>query len=171
MPSFGVAFEVPDPFGSFLHDRRVQFGDPTASIMPPHVTLLPPTTVRGDRVDRVVSHLNDVGADTEPFPVVLAGTDTFRPVTPTVFVPLTVGGDACHNLELLVRSGPLRRRLTFAYHPHVTVGFELPDPELDRLAAALAGFSASFWVREFSLYEPADDGAWQPVANFRLGGS
>ena len=171
MPSFGVAFEVPDPFGPFLHQRRVQLGDPAALVMPPHVTLLPPTTVRDDRVDQVTTHLEAVAADTAPFQVTLTGTATFRPVTPTVFVPLTVGADDCRELELRVRSGPLRRRLPFAYHPHVTVGFELSDPELDRIAADLASFTASFWVLEFSLYEAGDDGVWHPARDYRLGGS
>lgn len=165
----GVAIELPEPHRSFVHRRRVHFGDPSAALMPPHVTLLPPTLVKDSNVDDVVDHLSRVAADAAPFEVRLLGTATFRPVTPTVFIPLAVGAAACEQLERAVRSGPLRRRLPFPFHPHVTVGFEMPDEALDAVMADLSAFSASFVVSGFSMYELGSDGVWRPVAEFELG--
>jgi 2'-5' RNA ligase len=102
------------------------------------------------------------------FEVVLRGGGSFRPTSPTVFVPLVSGGDDCARLAARVRAGPLDRSLRFPYHPHVTVAHDLPDDTLDRAAKALAGFEASFTVRSFwLLIEEA--AAWRPRDRFDLG--
>jgi 2'-5' RNA ligase len=166
--SFGVAFEVPQPFADELHELRLRLGDPAAPQMPPHVTLLPPTRVKDDAFVDVVLHLEQAARTTSPFEVQLRGVATFRPVTPTVFVPLQTGIGACERLERLIRTGPLRRRLPFPYHPHVTVAYELPDRVLDAAMIELKGFVADFVVDTFALYEPDADDVWQPVQRFRL---
>jgi 2'-5' RNA ligase len=166
--SFGVAFEVPQPFGEQLHELRQRLGDPAAPQMRPHVTLLPPTRVKDDAFVEVILHLEQAARTTTPFDVELRGVATFRPVTPTVFVPLQTGIGACERLERGIRTGPLRRRLPFPYHPHVTVAYELPDRVLDAAMIELSGFAADFTVEAFALYEPDEDDVWQPVQHFRL---
>jgi len=165
---FGVGFEVPAPYGDQLHAMRVRLGDPSARLMPPHVTLLPPTRVSDDAFVGVVLHLEQVARSSPSFEVGLRGAATFRPVTPTVFVPLSTGLDSCERLEELVRTGPLRRRLPFPYHPHVTVAYELPAEVLDAAMTGLDGFAADFVVDAFGLYEADDAGVWQSVQRFPL---
>jgi 2'-5' RNA ligase len=165
---FGVGFEVPAPYGDHLHALRLRLGDPSARLMPPHVTLLPPTRVTDDAFVEVVLHLEQVARSSSSFEVRLRGAATFRPVTPTVFVPLAAGLDSCQRVEKLVRTGPLRRRLPFPYHPHVTVAYELPDEVLDAAMTELDGFVADFVVDAFGLYEADDAGVWQSVQRFAL---
>ena len=105
----GVAVAIPEPWGAELEGWRASFGDPQASAIPAHITLLPPTRL---------------SADVAPFPVLLRGTGTFRPVSPVVFVALASGIAGCEALEERVRSGPLARDLEFPYHPHVTVAHD-----------------------------------------------
>ena len=106
MPVHGVAVTVPEPWGSHLQGARRSFGDPAASAIPPHVTLLPPTDLAGEQLGRFVDHLAAVCALAQPFDMVLSGTGTFRPVSPVVFVQVSKGISACERLERAVRSGP-----------------------------------------------------------------
>ena len=132
MPHHGVAVTVPEPWSSTLQHAREEFGDPMASAIPPHVTLLPPTAIHPDAMDAFLEHLLAVTASAEPFDMVLSGTGTFRPVSPVVFVQVSRGIPNCEALERLVRSGPGVRTRDFPYHPPRTVGHPLDEPARDR---------------------------------------
>lgn len=168
--SFGVAIAVPDPAATVLHDLRRDLGDPGAELMPPHVTLLPPTRVHDEQFVDVVLHLESVARDVAPFRIALRGAATFRPVTPTVYAPLVDGHDACEGLAGRVRSGPLQRNLPLPYHPHVTVAYEVPDAVLDAAMAALVDFDAAFEADAFRLYEADPAGVWQLRQSFPMTG-
>jgi 2'-5' RNA ligase len=166
---FGVAVGLPEPWTSELQRWREQLGDPNACGIPPHVTLLPPTCLDTDELDRVEEHLRDVAASERPFMVHLRGTASFRPVSPVVFVPLVEGIADCERVEERVRSGPLERELRFPYHPHVTVAHDLDDEGLDRAFAALEDYEARFSVWGFTLFEQDDAGVWRPQRDFPFG--
>jgi len=169
--TIGVALEIPEPWASYLQSSREGFGDGQARAIPTHVTLLPPTPVAPDRMDEVTAHLASVATRLHPFEVLLEGTDTFRPVSPVVFVRVARGGEGCDAVQRAVRTGPLRRDLTFPFHPHVTVAHHLDDDALDRAAKELSEFSAAFTVSAFGLYEHGGDGVWRPRRQFRFGAS
>ena len=166
----GVSIAVPPPYGPQLLDARAGYGDPQASTVPTHVTLLPPTEVPMVTVEVVSKHLARVAEAHPPFRMALSGTGTFRPVSPVVFVNVVDGFDDCVRLEQDVRSGPLARAVEFDYHPHVTVAHHLPDDILDRAARDLSGFTCQFDVTEFHLWVPSDLGVWEPRDTFVLTG-
>lgn len=169
MPTIGVAISIPEPYGSLLQRKRKEFGDPLAMLIPPHVTLLPPTPVDEGVLPALVLHLEEVADAAAPFPMVLRGTGTFRPASPVVFVQVSSGIGECELLEQAVRSGPVRRELDFYYHPHVTVAQNVPDSSLDVAFRDLARFEATFEVSDFHLYEHGDDGIWRPEKAFTMG--
>ncbi|HEX2498829.1 MAG TPA: 2'-5' RNA ligase family protein [Actinomycetes bacterium] len=168
--NIGVAVAVPPPYGAQLQAWREQLGDPTAHAIPAHITLLPPTRVAEGELIKIDAHLQEVAAgEAGPFPLVLRGTGTFRPISPVVFVQIAIGIADCERLESRVRSGPLSRELRFPYHPHVTIAHDVPEDVLDRAFGALSGYHVRFEVAEFSLYEHGPDGVWRPERNYRLG--
>ncbi|HVB26533.1 MAG TPA: 2'-5' RNA ligase family protein [Mycobacteriales bacterium] len=167
--NIGVAVEVPEPFGRELQGWRERLGDPNATAIVPHVTLLAPTAVAPESLAAIEEHLLAVARAERPFEIELRGSATFRPVSPVVFVPLVRGISECERLEARIRSGPLARPTRFNYHPHVTVAHDLPDPALDRAYCELAGFSARFPVRGFSLFEQGGDGVWRPQRDVIFG--
>jgi 2'-5' RNA ligase len=167
--TIGVSIAIPEPYGSSLQDVRDGYGDPLARAIPTHVTLLGPTSVRGTALSAIEQHLERVAAGAVPYPMTLSGTGTFRPISPVVFVRIAKGGEECGRLEQQVRSGPLEAELRFPYHPHVTIGHDLPAEVLDRAEAELADFRADFEVTEFSLYLHGADGVWRPQWRFVLG--
>ena len=167
--AIGVAIAIPDPWGAELEAWRESFGDPEASSIPAHITLLPPTTVDDELLPEVEEHLAAAAQEAPSFGVHLRGTGTFRPVSPVVFVSLAGGISGCERVEARVRSGLLARDVEFPYHPHVTVAHDLPEVVLDEAYAALADFSGRFAATEFVLYVHGEDG-WRPRRTFTLGG-
>lgn len=164
----GVSIPIPEPYTSSLSRARIEAGDPNALSVPPHITLLPPTVVEPDRLPDVQEHLAQVAATRTPFVVELSGTDTFRPVSPVVFVKVATGAQECADLQSAVNAGPLEQELRFPYHPHVTIAHEIDEPALDRATQSLDDFDAVFPVAHFSLYEYGDDGVWRDIHTFTL---
>ena len=168
--NIGVAIEIPQPYGGELQDWRKRLGDPSAANIPPHVTLLPPTGVPTERLAEVEEHLQYVASHERHFEIHLRGTGTFRPVSPVTFVALAAGISDCERLERHVRSGPLGRRLTFNYHPHVTVAQDVPEDALEEGYRALAQYEARFPVWGITLFEEGPDKVWRPQRDFPFGG-
>jgi 2'-5' RNA ligase len=164
----GVAVPIPEPWGQELADARKRFGDPMAGLIPPHITLLPPTAVDDSVFDQAEAHLAAVAEQQSSFDVHLRGTGSFRPVSPVVFVAVAGGISDCERLERGVRSGALERPLHFPYHPHVTVAHDIPDVGLQRAYDQLADYEARFNVGSFQLYEHGDDGVWRSLREFSL---
>ena len=167
----GVAVAIPQPHAKVLSTWRRQVGDPAADLVFPHVTLLPPTPVPADALDEVTAHLSAAARAAEPFTMHLAGTGTFRPVSPVVFIQVATGVAQCELLEQAIRGGPLERELDFPYHPHVTVAQDLDDAQLDEAYDGLAGFVARFAVDRFVLFARDADGRWNWHTEFPLGGT
>lgn len=170
MPTIGVAVAIPEPWATELQDYRAGVGDATATMIPTHITLVPPTEV-DDGLDVVEKHLAETAAAVSPFDVHLRGTGTFRPVSPVVFVSLVEGISQCEQLADAVRRGPLEVDLDFPYHPHVTVAHHLPDAQLDRAFTELADFECQFTVADFHLYVHDLERGWEPSRDYALAGS
>jgi len=170
VPTIGISVAVPEPWGSRLQDYRVQLGDPSARLIPTHITLVPPYIVGAGQYDDVVDHLESVADAVAPFTVQLRGTGTFRPVSPVVFVNVVLGISSCEQLAERLRKGPIDGVLRFPYHPHVTIAHELDEPLLDRAFAELSDFAARFDVPEIHLYEHDPVTGWRPTRSVTLRG-
>ena len=164
----GVVVALPEPWAQLLVDWRSKVGDPQANVVPPHVTLLPPTEVPVADRPAITAHLAEVAGAHAPFDMHLAGTGTFSPVSEVVFVAVARGIGSCELIANDVRRGPLARSLSFPYHPHVTVAHHLPDAKLDRAFDDLASFECSFTVDRFSLYVHDKQNGWAPTRHFAL---
>jgi len=166
----GVAIGIPEPYSALLREWRARAGDPQATQVHPHVTLLPPTKVLAEELPVVEAHLEQVAGGLPPFDMHLRGTGTFRPVSEVVFIAVAAGIGQCEQLENSVRSGPLARTTTFPYHPHVTVAHDVPPERLDFAYEGLTHFHARFRVSGFTMFEHDPDGVWQPQRDFQLRG-
>jgi 2'-5' RNA ligase len=165
----GVLIEIPEPHASVLSGWRKRVGDELGAVIPPHVTLLPPTPIEQAALPAVHTHLARAAESGHPFPMHLFGTGTFRPMSPVVFIQVARGIADCESLEQSIRSGPLLRELDFTYHPHVTVAQEIPDEKLDEVYDGLSNFVARFPVDHFSVFERGADGVWNHHEDYRLG--
>ena len=182
----GVAIALPSHYAAQVRAVREAAGDPLAEVVPPHITLLPPTAVDVDFLDEVMRHLRDVAAGTSPFEVRLDEVGTFRPVSPVVYLGLRSGAEECDRLQARVRDrrGPLARSLSFPFHPHVTLAHDIAEDGLDTAARKGADLAMDFTVTELHLYRhrsrptdrngdrcSASEGSWDVVSVFAFGGS
>lgn len=166
----GVVVPVPEPWSQLFVDWRAKVGDPQAGMVPPHVTLLPPTEVALADRPEIGAHLAGVAQAHPAFDMHLSGTGTFRPVSQVVFVAVASGIGNCELLSRDVRTGPLARALSYPYHPHVTVAHDVPDDMLDLAYSGLADLSAEFRVDRFTEFEQAPDGSWAVAREYPLTG-
>ncbi|MBJ7451645.1 MAG: 2'-5' RNA ligase family protein [Blastococcus sp.] len=166
----GVVVPVPEPWAQLLVDWRTKVGDPQARLVPPHVTLLPPTEIPAADRAAVAEHLADVARAHPSFTMHLAGTGTFSPVSDVVFVTVARGIGDCELLATDVRRGPLDRPLAYPYHPHVTVAHDVAPDMLDLAYSGLADLSAEFRVEAFTEFEQTPTGAWAVAREYPLTG-
>ncbi|SFO95580.1 2'-5' RNA ligase [Geodermatophilus dictyosporus] len=166
----GVLVPVPEPWAQVLVDWRSKVGDPQATLVPPHVTLLPPTEVPSADRPAITEHLARVAAGHPPFEMHLSGTGTFTPVSDVVFVTVAKGIGNCELLASDVRSGPLARVLSFPYHPHVTVAHDVPEDMLELAYTGLSDLSAEFPVTSFTEFEQTPAGTWAVAREYPLTG-
>jgi 2'-5' RNA ligase len=169
VPTIGVAVAIPEPWATQLQEYRTALGDLTATLIPTHITLIPPTEVAEADLPAVERHLAAAATTVRPFRVHLRGTGTFRPVSPVVFVMVAQGIANFEQLAGALRTGPLAVELAFPYHPHVTVAHHLDDPTLDRAYAELADFECLFDADAFHLYLHDETAGWQAARAFPLG--
>jgi 2'-5' RNA ligase len=166
----GIIVPIPEPWAQLLVDWRSKVGDPQASLVPPHVTLLPPTEVPVSDRTLISAHLAEVARNHPPFDMHLSGTGTFSPVSEVVFVTVARGIGSCELIANDVRRGPLARSLTFPYHPHVTVAHDVPGDMLELAYTGLSDLSAEFRVTAFTEFEQTPGGAWAVAREYPLTG-
>jgi 2'-5' RNA ligase len=166
----GIVVPIPEPWAQLLVDWRAKVGDQQANVVPPHVTLLPPTEVAVADRTAISAHLAEVARCHPPFEMHLSGTGTFSPVSEVVFVTVAKGIGNCELLATDVRRGPLDRTLAFPYHPHVTVAHDVPAEMLEFAYNGLADLSAAFPVESFTEFEQTPSGAWAVAREYRLTG-
>lgn len=166
----GVVVPIPEPWAQLLVDWRAKVGDPQANVVPPHVTLLPPTEVACSERTMISAHLAQVARSHPPFDMHLSGTGTFTPVSDVVFVAVARGIGNCELIANDVRRGPLARSLAFPYHPHVTVAHDVTGDMLELAYSGLADLSAEFHVAHFTEYEQTPSGVWAVAREYPLTG-
>ncbi|MDQ0757234.1 2'-5' RNA ligase family protein [Arthrobacter sp. B3I4] len=157
--SIGIILGFPPKVADELRRWRASFGDPLAATVPAHITLV--TTTMTQDWEATCAHVREVARRQEPFTVTIAGTGSFRPVSPVVFLKVEAGFGECVSLHRQLQTGPLERELPFAYHPHVTVAHDVAPESLDEAETVLKNYRASFPVASMGLYEHDDNGIWQ----------
>ncbi|MDI3240468.1 2'-5' RNA ligase family protein [Arthrobacter sp. AL08] len=157
--SIGVILGFPEAIAEELQRWRASFGDPMAGVIPAHITLVTTTTTRD--WDATRNHVRAIASRQEPFHVTIAGTGSFRPVSPVVFLNVEDGFGDCVSLHERLQAGPLERELPFEYHPHVTVAHDVAPESLDEAETALKDYRATFPVASMGLYEHDQNGIWQ----------
>ena len=102
----------------------------------------------------------------------LAGSETFRPVSPVVFVPLVAGRGADPRDRGGRAAGPARPTAAVPVPPARHGGpSDLAEEWLDQAATAMATYRAAFEVCCLGLFVQGVDGVWRLRAEFAFGGA
>jgi 2'-5' RNA ligase/GNAT superfamily N-acetyltransferase len=161
----GVALLVPEPVTHELDGLRRALGDGTLDRIPPHLTLVPPVNVRGDRLDDALLVLRQAAAATRPFRLGIGPPASFLPVNPTLYLTVEEGADDVQRLRDRVFRPPLERPLTWPFVPHLTIADEI-DPNRIRTALdVLADYRTEVAIDRVHLLEEGPGRVWTPIAD------
>lgn len=163
----GIVITLPDALAGPLEQWRASFGDPMASIVPAHITLVTTTPVLD--WNATLRHARNIARQQESFRITLRGTETFRPVSPVVYLKVDEGFGECVALHKRLQSGPLARVLDFPFHPHTTIAHDVSDAGMSAALTRLADYEESFDVATMGLYEHDVDGVWRLREELRFG--
>jgi 2'-5' RNA ligase len=164
----GVVLLVPGPVAVEVDGLRRACGDGALERVAPHLTLVPPVNVRDDRVRDALDVVRAAAAATRPFTVTLGPPATFAPAAPVLYLRVSPV-DAVTTLRDAVFAEPLRRPLTHAFVPHVTLSEEmLPDARVGAAVDALAGYERDVTFDRVHVLEE-NGRAWSPIAEFAFG--
>jgi len=166
-PCVGVIIGFPEDIASELQVWRASFGDPMASFVPAHITLV--TTTPAADWPSALEHVRSVATGIDPFRVTLNGTGSFRPVSPVVYLNVVEGFEACVQLHEALQAGPLEREPAFPYHPHVTVAHDVGESSLSDAEEALSSYAATIAVDRIGVYEHVANGFWELREEVPLG--
>jgi 2'-5' RNA ligase/GNAT superfamily N-acetyltransferase len=168
-----VALLVEGPTGLEVAGLRRALGDPGLEKIPPHITLVPPVNVKQADLPRALGVMREAAASVPgPLELTLGPPASFLPDNPVCY--LEVGGDspALSGLRALrdaVFAGPLQRKLSWPWVPHVTI---LDGGEPDSISEALSCLScyrATVSFDRLVLLELGSDRSWKPYADALLG--
>lgn len=166
----GVVILVPEPLASRVREVRSAAGDQGASVIPTHVTLVPPTQVAAAELDLVIEHVREVSSRSAAFELILQGTETFAPITDVAYLRVHKGAQQCALLQEALRTDPLVRELDYPYHPHVTLAQNVGEHARERAREAIGVVDAPIDVASISLFAQPQGQPWAPLEVFTLGG-
>lgn len=168
---FALVIYVPDPLATFLDDLRrelVPQCNPRA-----HVSVLPPRPLDVDW--KIASaHVRALMESWSPFEVELTDIRTF-PATDVIYLELGKGSAELHRLHDAMDKQALAFREPFAYHPHVTLAQEIPQPQVpglfEKAAARWREFDGPrrFRAERAVLVKNTVPDCWIDLAEYALG--
>jgi 2'-5' RNA ligase len=168
---FALVIYIPEPLGKFLDDLRrelVPDYNPHA-----HVSVLPPRPLTAGW-DAAASQARALTEGWTPFDIELTTIEVF-PVTDVIYIEVGEGAQTLHNLHRAMNSDALQFDEPFTYHPHITLGQDVPR---DCVAEATvlarrrwAEFSGSrtFRAERAVFVQNTHDNCWVDLAEYGLG--
>lgn len=146
----GMIIPVPEPYAAELKKVTKTEG------IPPHITIVEPRPVFRHQIPAIRAKAEDICRGFSPFVISFGNVGDFRPISPVVYIEVQRGHEACKELARRLRFGPLSGEPRFPYYPHITLGTNVTNEDLDRVAA-MSRFSHGYFMVngiDFSLIEP-----------------
>lgn len=137
---FALVSYLSDPLASFLDRLRLDL-DPECSPHA-HVTVLPPRPMTCE-VKQALTELTIESRLFAPFEVVLGDVQMF-PVSNVIYIDIAKGETELRTLHDLLEKGVLNFKCKFDFHPHITIGQDLP-PEFHTEALEIARQKWAAW--------------------------
>ena len=168
---FALVIYVPDPLATFLDDLRrelVPHCNPRA-----HVSVLPPRPLAVHWTIASAQVRSRMEA-WSPFEIELNHIKTF-PATDVIYLELGEGAAELHRLHDSMDNQSLAFREPFAYHPHVTLAQEIPQPQVaslfERAAARWKEYDGPrrFRAERAVLVQNTVPDCWIDLAEYALG--
>lgn len=174
MPRYALVAYVRSPVGEFVEKLRREL-HPEMPHLAAHLTVLPPRKLSGNEREAVEA-LTQICRNIDPFEVELGNVETFTPVTPTVFIRVTLSSQRLRELhDVLGKEDSLRGSEEWPYMPHLTIikfGSQRPvETALDVARQRWAAFDGSRRVRieELTFVRESENQCWIDLSSVTLG--
>lgn len=141
----GMIIRLPEPYCSQLAKITKTDG------IPPHVTIVEPRPVDAELVPAIRQEAERLCADFSPFVISFGKVGDFRPVSQVVYIEVQRGFRACKELAKRLRFGPLSGQARFPYYPHITLGANVTNQDLDQVASLCKQSHGFFMVNGIDL--------------------
>jgi 2'-5' RNA ligase len=168
--SYALVAYIPSPLGEYL-DRLRQEIVPGCRLRS-HVSLLPPRPLSGLE-ESAWTQIRHLSASTPGFSIELGALENF-PVSNVIYISLNSGPEHLRSIHDRLNQGPLAYCEPWPYHPHVTLGQDLP-PESLAEARELAvrrwaeyPHARSFRVENITFVQNTVHNQWIDLAEYRL---
>jgi 2'-5' RNA ligase len=138
---FALVTYIPDPLGKFLDNLRKELVP--GCVPHAHVTILPPRPLTS-AAWQAEEQIRLATAEMAAFEIDAGDVEVF-PVTDVVYIGIRSGGVELREMHGRLNRDHLSYQEPFRYHPHITLGQELPAGK----AAEVADLAAQRW-REYS---------------------
>ncbi len=148
--SFALVSYIPDPLGSFLHGLRQTL--PGEGNPQPHITILPPRPLKL-AAEAASQQAQNILLQFPAFEVELSKVRSF-PGTNMLYLDVSEGNSALHDLHTLLNAGDLDHSENFDFRPHLTLGGPVPSQDLLSVQRRIeAAWLSSDCPRRFTLDE------------------
>jgi 2'-5' RNA ligase len=169
---YALVAYVTNSIGQFVEALRREL-HPALPHSDAHLTILPPRLLLASEAEALAA-LKLLCSESNSFPVLLGGVDTFLPATPTVYVRVDDGAEQMRALHQLLNTGALASCEMWSYSPHLTI-VKMETPADAEAACAL---SRSRWegyqgtrrvhVTELAFVREEDNGTWVDLGHIPL---
>ena len=151
------------------NEYRKRF-DPAYTLISPHVTLRSGFELSEDQLPNIISQLNEIASQIEPFELEINKVSSFAPVNNVIYLKVTPV-EALKELHEKMHTGTFPEIKDYAFVPHITIGQQLQDAEFADILGQLRmiQFSYNEVVDNFKLVYQLENGAWEVYETFKLG--
>ncbi|PFH87817.1 YjcG family protein [Bacillus sp. AFS088145] len=151
------------------NEYRKRF-DPAYTLISPHVTVRSGFELSEDQLPNIISQLNEIASQIEPFELEINKVSSFAPVNNVIYLKVTPV-EALKELHEKMHTGTFPEIKDYAFVPHITIGQQLQDAEFADILGQLRmiQFSYNEVVDNFKLVYQLENGAWEVYETFKLG--
>ena len=171
---YALVAYVKNALGRFVEEFRREI-HPELGHLPAHLTILPPRLLHGSE-EEALATLDRLCEGIAPFEVAMDGVESFRPITPTVYLRVEAAAPM-HELHDRLNTSALACNEQWPYTPHLTI-VKLPDEA--RLAEVLE-LARRRWqgyrgprrvlVDQLTFVREGESNLWTDLAPVQLGRS
>ncbi|MDQ1913052.1 2'-5' RNA ligase family protein [Paenibacillus sp. GD4] len=169
---YGLAVFPSSEIQEFADRYRKRY-DTHYSIIKPHLTLREKELISEEQLEKGISYLTEAARKLEPFILHFNRFSTFYPANNVIYMALADPEPMQKAYEVLC-SGVLQEQAKpYAFTPHLTIAQELGDDELHDVLSSVRKQPVDFrcTVNHVVLLRQTENGIWQSVQEFPLGGS
>jgi 2'-5' RNA ligase len=169
--SFALVAYLPEPLAGFVNSFRRDLIPGCKALA--HVTILPPRSLKYPPM-HAWAEISKRLQEFPPFVVTLGEVRVF-PVSDAIYLSVERGAAELEKMHLAANCGRIYAPCDFPFHPHVTLGQELPPESVD----AVAGKAEEAWrkyagpryfpVERVTFVQNTVENQWQNLSEMTLG--